>query len=199
MCAEVRCDSYQTGTNVTAVMYIRGHTVENIKPTATQRQLVVEATVDGKPWRHVWHWAGETESQAKVDQGKVKVEIIVPKVARMMWQKAEENPDEQKAVPLYEKWSSKQLPKEEEEKPVGLEATLRQWYRDADEDSRRAMIKSMQESGGTVFNPNWKEVGSRKMEPYKSKEEREKQEQEEKERAEREKKAIEEAKKKESS
>ncbi|KAI9892246.1 MAG: hypothetical protein M1814_001705 [Vezdaea aestivalis] len=37
-------------------------------------------------------------------------------------------------------------------------------YRDADSDTRRAMMKSFQESNGTALSTNWKEVGSKKME-----------------------------------
>ena len=34
----------------------------------------------------------------------------------------------------------------------------------ADEDTRRAMNKSFQESNGTVLSTNWKEIGSKKTE-----------------------------------
>jgi suppressor of G2 allele of SKP1 len=54
-----------------------------------------------------------------------------------------------------------------QEKPTGEDALnhlLRNIYKDASDETRRAMQKSMIESGGTVLSTNWADVGSRKVE-----------------------------------
>lgn len=53
---------------------------------------------------------------------------------------------------------------EEQEKDEGnVDDFFKKLYEGADEDARRAMVKSMQESGGTVLSTNWSEVGKDKV------------------------------------
>lgn len=56
----------------------------------------------------------------------------------------------------------------DEDPNVGGDATLNSFfqklYSDADEDTKRAMLKSYQESGGTTLSTNWEEVGKAPVE-----------------------------------
>eukprot|EP00257_Ricinus_communis_P026131 XP_025013545.1 protein SGT1 homolog A [Ricinus communis] len=61
-----------------------------------------------------------------------------------------------------------EVKKEEKDERLDGDAALNKMFRDiyqnADEDMRRAMMKSFVESSGTVLSTDWKEVGSKKVE-----------------------------------
>ncbi|CAI5451545.1 unnamed protein product [Caenorhabditis angaria] len=58
------------------------------------------------------------------------------------------------------------LQEEEDESQEGDAAVNKMFqkiYRDASDDVKKAMMKSYQESGGTVLSTNWADIGSRKV------------------------------------
>jgi hypothetical protein len=50
-----------------------------------------------------------------------------------------------------------------------VDGFFKKLYAGADDDTRRAMMKSYQESNGTALSTNWSEVGKGKVEPVESK------------------------------
>ena len=86
--------------------------------------------------------------------------------ARPVEQPAEENPKTKvpKAYASNRDWDrlgqeiSKELDAEKPEGEEAMAALFRQIFRDADPETRMAMKKSFQTSGGTVLSTNWNEV-----------------------------------------
>ncbi|KAF8622478.1 hypothetical protein AX15_006994 [Amanita polypyramis BW_CC] len=119
--------------------------------------------------------------------GKVKVEIKLVKLAARRWGAlVGDEPDLLTSIPqttpaVAEARNQKKnwegitsnildLEKEksvDEDPNVGGDTTLNSFFQklfaDADDDTKRAMLKSFQESGGTTLSTNWDEVGKGKV------------------------------------
>ncbi|WOL15439.1 hypothetical protein Cni_G24220 [Canna indica] len=116
-----------------------------------------------------------------------KVEIRLSKAEAITWTSSEYNenavppkintlPAATSHKPSYPSSKSKvdwdkleaEVKKQEKEEKLEGDAALNKFfqdiYRDADEDTKRAMRKSFVESNGTVLSTNWNEVGSKKVE-----------------------------------
>jgi suppressor of G2 allele of SKP1 len=138
--------------------------VDEIVPHPESQSLTIDITIDGTKYLKCWaFYAPVDPASLKIDQGKVKTELILAKVAAVNWPRVEA--DEQAAVTLYERWSRVRLPAEEEDKGEGLDHFLQKIYKDASPEARRAMMKSMTESQGTVLSTNWDDIGSRHVDP----------------------------------
>ncbi|KAI9335259.1 SGS domain-containing protein [Obelidium mucronatum] len=77
------------------------------------------------------------------------------------------------AAPAYPSSSKKKhdwdsiVKNHEDDKPEGeaaLHALFKNIYKDASDETRRAMVKSYQESGGTTLSTNWEEIGKKRVE-----------------------------------
>ena len=64
-------------------------------------------------------------------------------------------------------WSKFEVDDDEDAEGDGPDAFFKKLYEGADENARRAMMKSFIESNGTTLSTDWGEVGNKTIEPYK--------------------------------
>ncbi|OEU09464.1 chaperone binding protein, partial [Fragilariopsis cylindrus CCMP1102] len=143
------------------------------------KHLVVMLRKDGTDFTVI---AGALYSEIDVEKSKVvikaeKVLLKLRKVDAFEWHELLGKVDESKIATTVSNDTNKARPyvghrdwdaierniieEEKKEKPEGDEAMnklFKQIYADASEDTRRAMVKSFQTSGGTVLSTNWDEV-----------------------------------------
>lgn len=176
----LRREWYQNTTHVIITIFAKGVPQESCKVEFQDKELSVSFPLPGSTDEE-YHldldlFDSIEPSACKVEVSKVKVEIaLAKKNVGFQWKDLEKKAEEPEplgvdhpAYPTSSKqkrdWSQIDRDVEAElksEKPAGEDALnklFREIYERADEDTRRAMNKSFQTSGGTVLSTNWGEV-----------------------------------------
>lgn len=143
---------------------------------------------DASKWAREWQLWGRVGGQPTIAMTAYKIELALVKAGESTWDALErkagvevapivkrENvmrpgvnyaayPTSSKTMKNWAEVEQSAKQAEAEEKPEGdaaLQKLFQSIYGGADEDSRRAMVKSFQTSGGTVLSTNWKEVAEK--------------------------------------
>lgn len=184
-----RHEYYQKPEEVVVTIFAKGVPAKNVHVDFGEQILSVTIDVPGEDSYHFQPrlFGKIIPDKCRYEVLSTKVEIRLSKVEKIHWASLEfsiesrvqqkiNGPSAESKRPTYpsskpsKDWDKleAQVKKEEKDEKLDGDAALNKFfrdiYKDADEDTRRAMSKSFVESNGTVLSTNWKEVGSKKVE-----------------------------------
>ena len=169
-------DWYQTPTHV--FVSITAKKVQTSELSVTVSDKMVDVAVLNKYRLKIVPFASLDVVNSSHALTEYKIELKLCKLVPGNWPQLEAVPESKamqvNATPLTKPYSSGKStkdwskiekeaidPSEEDTSNDPLNALLKKIYKDADEDTRRAMMKSYQTSGGTVLTTNWKEAAEK--------------------------------------
>lgn len=174
-----RYDFYQTDTHVVVSLFVRNQKAEDVHVTIApqERTSVLTVTMPTTTWHvELSHAVEPTPAQVRVVAPKIELTLVKAERGvtwpRLLAAEAASAPTavSSTAAPrARSKWDELDLSEADDRPPSGsgdaeLHAFFQQLYANADDDTRRAMVKSFQESGGTALSTNWADVGQKTME-----------------------------------
>ncbi|XP_019195259.1 PREDICTED: protein SGT1 homolog B-like [Ipomoea nil] len=185
-----RHEFYQKPEEVVVTIFAKGIPAKNV--TIEFGEQILSVTIDapdGDAYTFQSRLFGKIiPEKCRYEVMSTKIEIRLAKAGAIHWTSLEysggetvvrqaavvpsvtQRPSYPSSKPKGKNWDKleAQMKKEEKDEKLDGDAALNKFFRDiyqdADEDTRRAMMKSFVESNGTVLSTNWKEVGSKKVE-----------------------------------
>jgi len=187
-----RLDYFQNDTHVTLTVLIKSPSKEETKVTYSDTAVTIRTVggVDGEYATNIKLWGMIIPAQCSHLTLTKKIEVKLRKRTGGLWPQYEGNgtgmaqvsmataDQDSHGLPLvggshkksHAEWNSVEkqaLEDEANEKPEGEQALQKMFqdlYKDASDETKRAMNKSFQESNGTVLSTNWAEIGNKKTE-----------------------------------
>lgn len=176
----VRHEHFQTDQFVTVTIFAKGAAPGDVEVTFGTQNLVASIKLpDSTTYCLDMVLSNPVDTErCSFKIMKTKVEIKLAKATAGQWESLERKEDAASSQRVYpsshqrdpvdwDKVEQDVVKAEEEEKPEGdaaLNQLFQKIYADGNEETKRAMIKSFQESGGTVLSTNWNEIGSKPVE-----------------------------------
>lgn len=162
--AKVKYDWYQTDTAVTVTVLLKSATEKNYSVQLEQNALTLQADGIEPIALNLWNPINVEQSSHKATPSKVEIKLA--KMIGQRWEALERkqstaDPKPTSTAKKQHDWDkiSKEIENEDETKD-DVSSLFQKIFADANEDTRKAMMKSYYESGGTVLSTNWAEVGA---------------------------------------
>ncbi|ODN04323.1 Protein SGT1 A [Orchesella cincta] len=172
----VRLDSYQTESDFVVSVMAKNLKKEEVSVEFGEENFRARAKLsDGTDYETEIHCARKIKpDNCSFKVMSTKIEIRLRKLDGGLWPALEaEKTANKEFKPSYPSSSTKrhdwdkvekEIKKQEEEEPDDdINSLFAKIYNSGDENTKRAMIKSMQESNGTVLSTNWEEVGKKSV------------------------------------
>lgn len=180
---------YQKPEEVVVTIFAKGVPAKNVSIDFGEQTLSVMIDVPGESKYHFQPrlFGKIVPDKCRFEVLSTKVEIRLVKAEAINWPSLEyskevvavthanvspvlKKPSYPSSRPRTKDWDKLEalVKKEEKEEKLDGDAAVNKLfgdiYKSADEDMRRAMMKSFVESNGTVLSTNWQDVGSKKVE-----------------------------------
>uniref|UniRef100_A0A182M7Z3 CS domain-containing protein n=1 Tax=Anopheles culicifacies TaxID=139723 RepID=A0A182M7Z3_9DIPT len=188
--AKVKYDWYQTDTAVTVTVLLKNATEKNYSVQLEQNALTLQADGIEPIALNLWNPINVEQSAHKVTPSKVEIKLakLIGQRWEALERKVSTTEEPQStsttttttatATKKLHDWDkiSKEIENDDEESLLtalclyasvfritkdDVNALFKKIFADANADTRKAMMKSFYESGGTVLSTNWAEVGAK--------------------------------------
>eukprot|EP00792_Barthelona_sp_PAP020_P004519 TRINITY_DN2179_c0_g1_i1.p1 TRINITY_DN2179_c0_g1~~TRINITY_DN2179_c0_g1_i1.p1 ORF type:complete len:273 (-),score=91.12 TRINITY_DN2179_c0_g1_i1:19-837(-) len=164
----IRHDFYQSNTTMNICVYAKN--VSDVDVTFESSFVSLEFVFNNEV-KHL-HWNlfdAIVPSESKYRILRTKIELTLKKVKQERWE-AIERPQIEELQNVGDKWTKlEELAEKEIDENISSRDAMAKLFENVDPDAQRAMMKSYEESGGTVLSTDWAEVSKGKVKPYESK------------------------------
>ncbi|KAF2355680.1 SGS domain [Trinorchestia longiramus] len=160
----MKYDWYQTDSYVTVSLLTKNCTKEDLSVNFSEQDVVIVKEGDARDELHLRLFAPIKPQDAFFKVLTTKVELRLPKASTERWAALERDKQPVSVAISTKNWDRISVEEEEPEGDQALNQLFQKIYKDADENTRKAMNKSFTESGGTVLSTNWNEVAEKKVE-----------------------------------
>jgi len=169
----IRDSWYQSDTNISFILYAKNMSKEDISIEYAAQRVVIKLNLkDGSTYTRNINLCGKiSPDKCSYAMNKYKITLTLVKETGGKWDELEPAMDDGKEHSMIsapwntkrnwdkvDKYAEEELAKEKPEGDEALQSLFSKIYKDADDDQKRAMMKSFQTSGGTVLSTNWNDV-----------------------------------------